>query len=53
MMVFVFLEKVKSHCLGLAKTSFFLKKNQKKISVFLYYLEENIPNRQFLIFAFS
>ena len=54
MMVFVFSVKVKSHCLGLAKTLNFSEFFKKfPFSVFLNDLEENIPNKQFLIFVFS
>ena len=53
MMVFDFFEKMKSHCLGLAKTLIFPKIFKKVIfSVFLYDLEENIPNIKMLIFDF-
>ena len=54
MMVFVFSAKVKSHCLGLAKTLNFSEFFKKfPFSVFLNDLEENIPNKRFLIFDFS
>ena len=51
-MVFVFLEKVKSHCLGLAKTLIFQKKNQE-VTFFSFFERSGRKHTEQTIFDFA